>query len=487
MQVKAPSANITSVSEDPRFATTMGDLRAIVEINTNTRALFNGSLTLGGTFPTRPYNLTNIVVDQRIAAAFLDLVNESAAVGQYFNGAHVFSNSLGSMQQTAMMSQLADINTFILQNMSQPKPSCLPELGKSTAQACNETELDAAVGYITQAKAAVVHQAIETLSTARQAILYQTLDVDSIQAGPMWPDISGASDVQRAVSVLDQIWARVQNQLGGNGDQEHIELEIREADFPNEFASLRETGIFSFQASWPANPRQRRAKLLNADARPYFAGAQKDVHVTTSLSAGKYSVFFPLSHEGQTGDVDWLQLFDPSLSNFNSEFSYQQSNCATLSGACNNQNCPPDDFLLQSPYGEWVLSASASNPKGEAIPPTQAFGGVTAVRIIFQVWYYGAPNGTDDLFYNNTCGGSCVLAVSDGPSAICSDSAAVPKPTRHVGANTAAIAGGVGGGCAIILITLIVVFRRRITSAFAREDSSQLLGESELGSKYRYE
>lgn len=166
----------------------------------------------------------------------------------------------------------------------------------------------------------------------------------------------------------------------------------RREDFPDDFTAFAQTGILGFNVPWPKDPRQRRAKILNTYFRPYYVGANNSVHITSTSLKGDSSVFFPNDDAGaQTAPLsdqppEWIQLFTPTLSTASRfTFSYSQSTCGVLSGPC-MESCPVQNYLLQSPYGDWVIKSTANDgATGNVVSPMEAFGAVTTLKVIFQV------------------------------------------------------------------------------------------------------
>jgi hypothetical protein len=193
----------------------------------------------------------------------------------------------------------------VVRQFRQPPgvPACLSDLGST----CTPDELAPVTQYVLAAEGNVASEALELLSTARQAFLYSALDPSVIeQYTGSWSQLTTTANFQQAVNDLEAAWAHLSNHLANAGLQENIEFEFLRKDHPAEFQSLDATSIITVTVPWPNTSRARRAKLLAPTARAYLPKVQGDQSNMVSLSMvhGPYSVFLPLNSATTTTPSD---------------------------------------------------------------------------------------------------------------------------------------------------------------------------------------
>lgn len=170
-------------------------------------------------------------------------------------------------------------------------------------------------------------------------------------------------------------------------------------------------GIMSINVPWPASTSTRRAKLLTPTASTYLVGAQNLDAVIVKLQKGNVSTFFPLrtdEEEPVDGVVDlvptvganWLQLFNPSSGLSIPQFTYRLQGCDILEESCVAVACEPNDYLLASPYGDWVIKATGTSLAGNAVSPS-AFSTVESIRVIFTVRRNRCSSGFVRIFIHS--------------------------------------------------------------------------------------
>lgn len=501
------STNVSSdMSAKDTFKSYAQDLEDVMVLSNNIRSFAKGDIVLGHT-QTQPYNLSRPDLAKKYETLFSKLVDGdqiSNSSAQYSQGARLYLNSLGAAQQQAMFYQLYEARRLMeqyLQNVSGSAPECV----LSSAVPCYGSDLQQAVSYISASKNRVLDGCMDVLHTITQSISYDVLDPALVDRYTTFGLVTSSQELSTAIDQLDTLWQLSQDNLGGSGNTEFVMYNFRRDSHELDFEAFEQTGVLSITVPWPTNPRQRRAKLLSPDIGVYFTGAP-DGDYDTAIVKGNYSIFFPLSET--SGDAvekseylhrhtkrsmrqmdatedGWEELFSSSSAQFIANFGYRRSGdtCSAYSGGCTSGSCHPDDYLLVSPYGNWMIQARASKD-GNTLPSGQ-FASVDVIRLVFQVWYYDSGSGTNNLFFNNTCAqGSCLVTSTD-----MSNCAPPPSPQGSTGhkVSIGMIAGASGGGFfgvvgAAFLVRKVIKHRRERSGPkyeFVQESSCESDQESD--------
>ncbi len=299
---------------------------------------------------------------------------------------------------------------FAFDQWDRVSASAAPKCLLQPSQTCSAVDLEAALVYIEKRRLTLAREAMRLLLRTRTAFMYAGLSSQPPLPDPFTDHMTTAlqtSEFQATVTAVDAAWAQLQRRLGDQGNSMRVNFEFRRTDHPLAFEVLERTGILRVPVPWPLDPRERRARLLNEDVRAFFLGVGGGRSINTRIIKGNFSVFYNLN------DDTPITRFPTSLSNFIADHEYITDTCETVKGTCEDASCDPDSYMTVSPYGDWIIKAEARSAS-DVVAPHVAFTNVSAVRLIFHLWYYSSAHGGDDvsLFPSNPCGMLCVLSPS---------------------------------------------------------------------------